>query len=153
MKKNDLFSEYLQRKNESELVKQALTDKSYKKVANKDIPVNTDLATYGDAVIKLAYCEILLGKRNKLTEVKSQYESDEFLVTKVARHYNLLKYIDKDDDNNRPNDYEYEKHQSKNRNKCKYIATAVEAMICAIYKENNYDLKPIVELLDNWMKF
>ena len=113
---------------------------------------NKDLATYGDAVIKLAYLELMLDEEEQITVEKSKVESDKFLVDNIARHYNLLAFIKKDDKNDKlPNSYDYENYQSKNHNRCKYIATAVEALIGAIYKETN-DLKKIVDLLDNWRK-
>lgn len=114
--------------------------------------VNTDLATYGDAVIKLCYLELMLDKTILLTIDKSKVESDKFLVDVIARHYSLIEYIHKNShDSNLPNDYNYENYQSENHNRTKYIATCVEAMIGAIYKEIN-DLKPIIELLDSWRK-
>ena len=151
----DLFEEYLNKRDSYELVKRALTDKSYRKIKpellNKEI--NTDLATYGDAVIKLCFCEILLDNSDKLTNEKSTYESDKYLVDVVAKHYDLLKYINKDNvDVKLALDYNYDNHKSKNGNSAKYIATAVEAMIGAIYKETK-DLDSIVELLKTWMEF
>ena len=74
------------------------------------------------------------------------------MVDVIARHYSLIEYIHKNSqDSNLPNDYNYENYQSENHNRTKYIATCVEAMIGAIYKEIN-DLKPIIELLDSWRK-
>ncbi len=153
----DFFEEWLNKENQSKWIKRALTDKSYKnKAIRESLPereINKDLATYGDAVIKLAYLELMLDKEEKITVKKSKVESDKFLVDKIARHYDLLKYIKKDDKNDKlPDSYDYEKYQSKNHNRCKYIATAVEALIGAIYKETN-DLKKIVDLLDDWRKY
>lgn len=151
----DLFEQYLSKKETSKWVKRALTDKSYRKnnpqLCEKDI--NTDLATYGDAVIKLCFCEILLDKTDKLTNEKSKYESDKYLVDVVAKHYDLLRYIDMDNEDEKiAADYNYDKYKSKNRNRAKYIATAVEAMIGAIYKETN-NLKELTKLLQGWMYF
>lgn len=160
----DLFETWLTKKNESEWVKRALTDKSFNAFKCRGIKntdpnydeviksesYNTDLATYGDAVIKLCYSELLLDKVDKLTEEKAKLESDEFLVDAVGRHYSILDCIRKDKDNpSLPDSYDYKEHQSKKHNRCKYIATAVEAMIGAIYKETK-SLGPIVELLDSW---
>ena len=148
----DLFEEYLQTKETSEWVKRALTDKSYKNANQYGGSVNTDLATYGDAVIKLCYLELLLDNSKKLSEEKAKFESDKFLVEKVAKHYQLIEHISKDlQDENLPNDYDYECTPGENKNRHKYIATAVEAMVGAIYKETK-DLKPIIELLDSWRK-
>lgn len=152
----DLFEKYLNKK-ESKWIKRALTDKSFKKVYEKENKTsypdkdNSDLATYGDAVIKLGYLEILFDKEEKLTIKKSKYESDEYLVKVVAKYYDLLKYIKKDDnDKNKPNDYNYE--HKKNKNPHKYIATAVEALIAAIYIEEGKNLNSIIPLLEQWRK-
>ena len=159
----DLFEEYLNKKEESSWVKRALTDNSYKKYYNelngKEYPekTNKDLATLGDAVIKLCYCDLLFDKENDLTIKKSQIESDKYFVTNVAQHYDLLKDIKTDSkDPQIKRDYNYDKllktsGGNKKRNPHKYIATAVEAMIGAIYKETN-DLEKIKELLETWEK-
>ncbi len=151
----DLFEKYLSDKS-SRLVKRALTDNSYKneylRLNHKEYSekTNVDLATYGDAVIKLCYSEILLDKVKELTVEKAKFESDKYLVEKVAEHYQLIKKIKKDEnDNNIPNDYNYEDTPGDNKNRHKYIATAVEAMIGAIYKKEK-KLKPIIKLLDSW---
>ena len=53
---DDKFLEWLNKNKEH----YALIDKSYKNVLpEKEIKVNTELATYGDAVLKLALCQIL----------------------------------------------------------------------------------------------
>ena len=157
----DLFEKYIRKEKSSYWVHRALTDKSYKTEFERekhkpfDEDVNTDLGTYGDGVIKLAFLELLLDSGDKLTEEKSQWESDKYLVEKVAKHYQLIekKLIHKNTkDKNLPDDYDYEDTPGKNKNRHKYIATAVEAMIGAIYKEEK-DLKPIIELLDSWRNF
>ncbi len=157
----DLFEKYLQKEELSYWVHRALTDKSYKAEYERENhkpfngAVNTDLGTYGDGVIKLGFLELLLDSGCKLTEEKSQWESDKYLVEKVAKHYQIIekKLIHKNTkDENLPNDYNYEDTPGENKNRHKYIATAIEAMIGAIYKETN-DLKSIIELLDSWRKF
>lgn len=157
----DLFEKYLQKEKSSHWVRRALTDKSYKAEYERenhkpfDGYVNTDLGTYGDGVIKLAYLELLLDSGVKLTEEKYQWESDKYLVEKVAKHYQIIekKLIHKNTkDENLPDDYDYEDTPGDNKNRHKYITTAVEAMIGAIYKEEK-DLKSIIELLDSWRKF
>ena len=148
----DLFEQYLAK--DDALIKRALTDKSYKNVDHnlKDEDTNFELATYGDAVIKLCYSEILLDNVKELTVEKAKYESDKYLVEKVAEHYQLINLIKKDEnDDKMPNDYNYGDARKKH-NPHKYIATAIEAMIGAIYKEEK-DLKPIIELLGSWSKF
>ena len=101
----------------TDLQKQALTDKSYKKTPNnQDCKINFELATYGDAILKCVLCKIYFeredednfGFKGKLTEWKKQYESDEVLVRVVAKHYNLLNFLEFDrDDKKKPNDYKY----------------------------------------------
>ncbi len=151
----DLFEKWLSKENSSKWIKRALTDNSYKAEHQRNLhveykeKVNTDLATYGDAVIKLCYLELMLDKSQNLTNDKAKVESDRYLVTVVAKHYDLIQHIHKDsEDKNLPNDYEYDNHQSGNH---KYIATCVEAVIGAIYKETN-DLKRIIHLLKSWIK-
>lgn len=62
-----------------------------------------------------------------------QFETDEFFVTRIATRYDLLNYIQYDnEDEKMPKDYNYVKGK-KGRNKHKYIATAVEAVIGAIF--------------------
>ena len=152
----------LKKKETSKWVKIALTDKSYKCLKQKGVKKkkdpdkyaevhsirdNQNLSTLGDAVIKLCYCDLLL-EDEKLTKTKEGLESDEVLVEKVAKHYDLIKYINKDDNNDKlPRDYAYKGERHK------YIATAVEAVIGAIYKEKNGDLTQIKELLKSWMEF
>ena len=156
----DLFKEYLNKKDESSWVRRALTDKSYKRCnpTLKDTEVNKDLSTYGDAVIKLCYSELMLDKEKNLTEEKAKFESDNFFVNKVARHYEILEYLNYDkDDSKILKDYDYTttgktSGNNKKKNPRKYIATAVEAMIGAIYKEIN-NLKPIIKLLESWRNF
>ena len=162
----DLFEEWLNKKDDSkckkkdrEWVRRALFDDSNKKVYEKKHcepykgKTNSELATYGDAIIKFCYSKILFdnyaAKYPNLTEAKKDYESDKVFVTKVARHYNLINYIDFDgDDGNLRQDYEYD----KNVNQHKYIATAVEAMIGAIYIVTK-DLDEIIKLVETWMTF
>ncbi len=154
----DLFEEYLENKDTYEFVKRALTAKSYKKehqsLENKDVA--TDLATLGDAIIKLCYTKYFLDKVEQLSKEVEKYVTDERFVTVIARHYDLLKYIDYDDNDKnilRNYDYKIPGKTSSGKNKKtsphKYIATAVEAMIGAIYLETN-DLDKISELLLQW---
>ena len=163
----DLFEKWLNDK-DSKLIKMALTDSSYNNYRKRgvrkkdpnfkdvqiDLPVNKDLAIVGDALINLVYSKYLFTKGiENFTEVKKDYVSDEHFVCNIAKHYNLLKYIKKDnDDKQLPNDYKYRTTQSRNGNSHKYIATCVEAVIGAIYLETN-DLESITELLMDWNQF
>lgn len=161
----DLFEEWLNKKDTSKWVKRALTDPSFNnyrangvtkrapdyEAKHTPLPVNTDLATYGDAVIKFCYSALLLDTTKQLTEDKKKVECDKYLVDTVARHYKLLSYIDKDPRNRElPDDYDYESHGGTNKNPCKYIATAVEAMVGAIFQETR-NLSGIIGLLDSWL--
>ncbi len=160
----DLFEEYLDKREESKWVKRALTDRSFKKESQekkgKTLPkdeTNEDLATYGDAVIKLGYLDIMLDKVKQPSQDKQKLESDEFFVTIIAKHYKLLNYIRIDSSDSKiAIDYVYNKKKepkkSNARNPHKYIATAVEAMIGAIYIEEEKKLEPIIELLKEWIK-
>ena len=150
--KKDLFVYWLKKKEKNKNVKLALTDKSCKKIDTSltDEETNVNLATYGDAIIKQCLTGILYEKSIvDITKERSIYESDEYFVKKVAKHYDLLKYIKKDPgDSKMAKDYEYSKSRNGN-SPYKYIATAVEAMIGAIYIETN-DMEPIKKLVNSW---
>lgn len=159
----DLFEEYLKKEESSNWVKRALTDSSYKKKYQYDEKeeyqgqTNKDLATYGDAIIKLCILDLKLDKTKALTIDKSFIESDENLVKVIAKHYKMLEYIHTDtEDKNIKRDYSFIKPEktvggNKKDSPHKYIATAVEAMIGAIYKEEG-KLDKIIELIDSWCK-
>ncbi len=65
---DDPFLEALKHQDKYKLMGRALTDSSYKKYQQKRGRVvtkdNLTLATYGDAVLKLAFCEMLFGEEN-----------------------------------------------------------------------------------------
>ena len=139
----------------------ALTDKSYKNKTthsqNND-EINFELATYGDAILKCVLCKIYFEKedednfgfKGKLTEWKKQYESDEVLVRVVAKHYNLLNFLEFDrDDKKKPHDYDYQGKNAKRR--YKYIATAMEACIAAVYIENGEN--EVIEIVKQWIQW
>ena len=79
-------------------------------------------------------------------------KSDEVLVEVIARHYELLKYICFDNnDGNIPQDYDYRKPSKKRKvSRSKYIATAVEALIAAIYLDNEENMDLILEITAGW---
>ena len=136
----------------------ALTDASYKNIkqnqehtATQDgCEINSDLATLGDAVLKLALSNLLWDEGiEKLTEVKKKYESDKILVTVIAKHYNILERLryNKDDFKNKNKDnYDYD---VKSKKKHKYLATAIEACLGAIWLESK-DLDEIREIVLIW---
>ena len=145
----DKFNEYLRDKSQPTR-ERALTSSSYKNVDHTltDEGINRELATYGDALLKLAFCKILFDEKvENITVEKQNYESDEVLVKIVAPYYDLLKKI-KFDENNKeiPQDYEYkdEKH--------KYIATAVEALLAAYYLDNSKDFSLVLEIVREWKR-
>ncbi len=131
----DLFEEYLDR-TDLDIVEIALTDKSYKHYYQElnckdyDGEYNKNLATYGDAILKVCFLKNLLESNEPLpTVAKQKYESDEALVKKIASKYDLLNKMKYDkNDPNKPNNYDFIKKKAS-----KYIATCVEAMIAAIY--------------------
>ena len=145
---------------------QALTDKSYKNKTthsqNND-EINFELATYGDAILKCVLCKIYLeredednfGFKGKLTEWKKQYESDEVLVRVVAKHYKLLKFLKYDKKGNgkpkeqKPRNYKHKGQNDKDRHK--YIATAMEACIAAVYIENGEN--EVIEIVKKWIRW
>ena len=88
---------------------------------------------------------------DQLSVKKEKYEKYETLVKVIAKYHCMLNYI-----NINPNDDKFVKYHNyeyfRNGNKVsphKYIATAVEAMIGAIYKEEK-KLEPKIELIRKW---
>ena len=150
----DIFEECIEKHKRDENCR-ALTCKSYGKVyQNKrhqllnSNQTNYELATYGDALMKFALCSLFLDKVEQLSEFKKEYEEDKFLIEVVAKHYNLLDYMNFDrDDEKIPQKYLSE---TKN-NSTKYIATTVEAVLGAIYQEKN-DFNCICKLIKSWTK-
>ena len=153
MENNDLFSRFLTESLEGEALSwrtRALTAKSYKNVKHslRDTETNDELATYGDALLKFALCDFLLDDEDpkSLSETKKDYESDRVLVDKVARHYDLIRYIRFDRENRRiPQNYDYEDESHK------YIATALEALLGAHFKVYG-SLSDIQHIVIDWIK-
>lgn len=130
----------------------ALTVKSYRRVDKtlKDEDVNTELATYGDALLKLAHCELLLDRVKKLSQKKQKYESDRVLIRVVAKHYDLLSYIRYDMSDKRiPVDYNLVREEDEDN--YKYIATTVEALLGAFYMEYR-DYDAVLCVVGEWMR-
>lgn len=136
----DPFREYLERGSGAWRTR-ALTASSYRNVDRSltDEETNKELATYGDAVLKLALCELLLDRVDGLSVEKARYENDRVLVRVIARHYDILRYLRYDTRNDHiPDDYDLVKREDDDN--YKYIATAVEALLGAYYKEyRDYD--------------
>lgn len=100
-------------------------------------------------MLKLALCEILLDRAEKLSETKSRYERDTALV-KVGEHYQILNYLHYDRyDPHIPQNYAVSEWDDDDH---KYIATAVEAVLGAIYKTYR-DMRMIVEIVRRWMQW
>ena len=118
----------------------AVTDDTYKNVWQRktrakhplsDVEENTQLATLGDAVLKLVLAELLYldfvqGRIENVTVEKQKYESDRVLVTVIGRHYGLLRYLRCDKRVVKQN-YRYTGDDYK------HIATAAEAVLGAVY--------------------
>ena len=147
----------------TDLQKQALTDTSYKNIDHSlsDDDTNFELATYGDAVLKLALCKIYreykengLRFSENLSDWKKKYESDEVLVRVIAKHYNLLNFLRYDEKGNgkpeeqKPQDYDHKGQNDNDRHK--YIATAMEACIAAVYIENGEN--EVIDIVKQWIE-
>ena len=148
----------------TDLQKQALTDTSYKNIDHSlsDDDTNFELATYGDAVLKLALCKIYreykengLRFSENLSDWKKKYESDEVLVQVIAKHYNVLNFLRYDKKGNgkpeeqKPQDYDHKGQNDNDRHK--YIATAMEACIAAVYIENGEN--EVIEIVKKWIRW
>lgn len=156
--------EELLKDTKTDLQKQALTDTSYKNIDHSlsDDDTNFELATYGDAVLKLALCKIYreykengLRFSENLSDWEKKYESDEVLVRVIAKHYNLLNFLRYDEKGNRkpeeqkPQDYDHKGQNDNDRHK--YIATAMEASIAAVYLENGEN--EVIEIVKQWIQW
>lgn len=161
----DKFEEYLNKKDK--WIDLALIDKSYKSYIKKGVKKNEpnykdvnsfdkdnlDLSTLGDAIIKFVYVKIFINDNNikMLSKEIEKYITDKYFITKVAKKYDILKYLKYDkSDGNMHVDYEYKDNENR-----KFIATAVEAMIGAIYlinKKGNW-FDEISKILKEWMTF
>lgn len=164
----DKFEEYLNKK-DNEYIELALIDNSYKSFIRNGIKKNNprykdvnsfdkdnlDLSTLGDAIIKFVYVNIFIKDNNieMLSKEIEKYITDKYFITKVAKKYDILKYLQYDTlDNSMHTDYEYKDNENR-----KFIATAVEAMIGAIYlnlinKDGDW-FKEISSILKEWMTF
>lgn len=124
----------------------ALTDDTYKNVWQRrtrarrplaETEENTQLATLGDAVLKLAlaemlYADLLSGRIENVTVEKQRYESDRVLVTVIGRHYGILSHLRCNPEVARQ-DYDYAGDEHK------HIATAAEAVLGAVYLTEGWD--------------
>lgn len=155
----DLFKDYLECGNDPWRTR-ALTDRSFD-YRVPESQTNVTLATYGDALLKFALCEILLDDFEELTIEKAKYESDVSLI-KIARYYGLIDYLRFDRNDPRyPQDYRTRKTRANAtktqrsnvrafNHRRKYIATAMEAILGAMYK-NHRDFDEIKTVVRGWM--
>lgn len=123
---------------QNSLFVRALRDKSDKSSegTTKNAEVNTDLATVGDAVLKLVLKEHFMDVVDKLTEHTKVYEADLILVKAIGKHYDICSYLKWHKDGPKKDDeYYYEFHSPSGS---KFIATGVEAVIGAIYKTETF---------------
>ena len=159
----DLFEYWLDKKEESTWVKRALTDSTYmnKPKASHERPINTELATLGDAVIKCCYADLFLDECPKLSATIDPLIRDEWFVTVIAKHYKILREGLIEYNVLSPeavecfSNYNFrEPKETRGGNKKdspdKPKATVIEAMIGAIYRET-HNLEAIKELLKTWI--
>ena len=152
---DDVFSDMLSNGRDLPWMKRALTDRSYKKFVNCNVPdnsmTNSDLATYGDALLKFALCSILLDRPGHMSVSKSHYESDKTLVTVIGKRYRIMDHLLYDrDDRNIASDYNWSPGSGNEDRRHKHIATAVEAVLGAIYKEHG-DMDEIISIAEHWV--
>lgn len=148
---DDLFLDCLERLKDHPLMVQALTDRSRNNYLGKYnlsiVPNNVELATYGDAVLKLAFCDVLYGV-DHLTIEKEKYESDKNYVEVIGKRYDILRRMKYDsEDNYMPKTYIMHKRDMNH----KRIATCVEAIAAAIFIIDR-DIDEIIEIARFWKR-
>ena len=146
---DDLFLDCLERLKDHPLMVQALTDRSRNNYLRKHnlpiVPNNVELATYGDAVLKLAFCDVLYGV-DYLTIEKEKYESDKNYVEVIGKRYDILRRMKYDsEDCYMPKTYIMHKKDMNH----KRIATCVEAIAGAIFMIDR-DIEEIIEIARFW---
>ncbi len=146
---DDLFFDCLERLKDHPLMVQALTDRSRNNYLGKRhlplVPNNVELATYGDAVLKLAFCDVLYGVEH-LTIEKEKYESDKNYVEVIGKRYDILRRMKCDsEDYYMPKTYIMHKKDMNH----KRIATCVEAIAAAIFMIDR-DIEEIIEIARFW---
>lgn len=148
---DDLFLDCLERLKDHPLMIRALTDRSRNNYLRKrhlsPVPNNVELATYGDAVLKLAFCDVLYGV-DHLTIEKEKYESDKNYVEVIGKRYDILRRMKYDsEDNYMPKTYIMHKRDMNH----KRIATCVEAIAAAIFMIDR-DIDEIIEIARFWKR-
>lgn len=148
---DDLFLDCLERLKDHPLMVQALTDRSRNNYLGKRhlplVPNNVELATYGDAVLKFAFCDVLYGV-DHLTIEKEKYESDKNYVEVIGKRYEILRRMKYDsEDYYMPKTYIMHKKDMNH----KRIATCVEAIAAAIFMIDR-DIEEIIEIARFWKR-
>lgn len=149
---DDLFLDCLERLKDHPLMVRALTDCSRNNYLGKrhmpSVPNNVELATYGDAVLKLAFCDVLYDSVDHLTIGKEKYESDKNYVEVIGKRYDILRRMKYDsEDYYMPKTYIMHKKDMNH----KRIATCVEAIAAAIFLIDR-DIEEIIEIARFWKK-
>ena len=122
---------------------------------NEPIPINSNLGTLGDAVLRLSLTDILYHDNEEadITEERKRYESDKVLVEKIASHYRLRDILLFDDGNEDKNHgYEYWEHKGSGDHPQKFLATAMEALLGAYYLDHNGSMKEVEKVVRRWME-
>lgn len=108
---------------------------------------NKELATLGDSLLKTVLCSRFLDVKSPLSKNVENYITDKILVEVIARNYSLIEFLEYDKlDPKIPSNYEYD----ENADTHKYIATAVEAVLGAIYMIND-SLEELKEIIEDWI--
>ncbi|WII09689.1 ribonuclease III domain-containing protein [Methanomassiliicoccales archaeon LGM-DZ1] len=151
----DAFAEALEDRENLPWVKRGLTDGSYKKYTDMNVPGhgsdNSDLATLGDSLLKFMLTLMLMDREEQLSKARQRYETDEVLTKVIGRHYGILGFMYYDrKDPNFPRDYGWEPKGSANEDRPhKHVATAVEGTLGGIYMEHR-DMEEIRGIVERW---
>lgn len=153
----DSFEDYL--KTDSELLKLALTDPSYRNyIACQGLSTNGSLSTLGDAILRFVLAEQIYDEgKGSASERRKIFENNHYLVSVIAEHYSLLDILRYDrNDVHKQAGYPWDISASRsisNRKKSnpqKFIADAMEAVLAAYYLDNNRNLDIIRTLIKEW---
>lgn len=150
----DIFKELLY--SGDELVVRALTDRSCKNSVLNHVDstseTNYELATLGDAVLRLCLLDLNLDMGEELSHIKEHYERDEVLVCIIGRHYHILEHLRFDENNpDRPTDYSWAPHGKGREDPVhKHIATCVEALLGAAYRMRG--IRTAKAIVRHWVK-
>ena len=151
----DAFEAALRNRDSLSYVKRGLTDDSYKKYTNSNVPGhqgdNSDLATLGDSLLKFMLTFILMDREERLSKARQRYETDEVLTKVIGKHYCILDFMLYDrKDPNFPKDYGWAPKGSNMEDRPhKHIATAVEGVLGGIYMQHE-DLQEIEGIVRHW---